>query len=378
MMSGTRNQFSLARVASITACASARQKSKFLSVMKYSVATISVLLYASIAAAQPKPNSARLQTPETMRASIAAPAAKRLLGEGRIALCLRDTAGRLQIFTIRPDGTDTKQLTFDGDNGIPAWSRDGTRITYSTIRSEGPWVAVMNADGSNQKLLAQGIASDWHPDGGRIAFSCGNQICVMDADGGNRKQVTHSDTFKARPAWSPDGKRMAFILLQNPGSRDDPKRSPGDPKPQIGIVNADGSGERLLTVEKRVNVHLGPGGSKTIIETAYDANAPAWSPVGDRIAFWSGIENQYGQIWTIRADGTGSRQLTDDPRHRNSDDPSWSPDGKKVLFSTARSGKGELWLMNADGSGQRRLSDIDAGPFPGRASWQPVKIGVNP
>ncbi len=295
----------------------------------------------------------------------AASAATRLTGEGRIALCLRDAGGRLQIFTIRPDGADRKQLTFDGDNGVPAWSRDGAKITYSTNRPDGPWIAVMDADGSDRTILAQGIASDWHPDGTRIAYTCGRQICVMDADGGRQEQITHSSSFKARPSWSPDGKRMTFILVQNPESRD-------SPKPQIGILNADGTGERLLTRKKRVNVRVEPNGSKTLLETAHDANAPSWSPAGDRIAFWSGIETQYGQIWTIRADGTGSRQLTDDPRHRNSDDPSWSPDGKKILFSTGRSGKNELWVMNADGSGQRRLSDIDADPFPGRASWQPV------
>jgi Tol biopolymer transport system component len=174
------------------------------------------------------------------------------------------------------------------------------------------------------------------------------------------------NTAKDAKPWSYDGKRMAFILIGKPGHRE-------DPQPQIGIVNADGSEERLLTKEKRENVRTGADGEKTLLETAYDANAPSWSPVDDRIAFWSGIENRYGQICVIRADGTGSKQLTDDPKHRNSDDPSWSPDGKKILFSTGRSGRNELWVMNADGSDERRVSDIDADPFPGRASWQPVK-----
>lgn len=285
---------------------------------------------------------------------------------GLIALCLRDESGRLQIFTMHADGTGKKQLTFEGQNGIPAWSRDGRKLTFSTVsRSDGPWVGVMEADGSNQKMLAQGLAPDWSPDGKKIAFHWDAQIWVINADGSGKVQITHSPTHKARPSWSPDGRQMVFILVQNPQSRD-------DPQPQIGIMNADGTNERLLTRERRVNVRVDPDGTQAVLETAYDANAPSWSPVADRIAFWSGIENQYGQIWTINADGSGSRQLTDDPSHRNSDDPSWSPDGAQVLFSTGRSGKNELWVMNADGSDQRRLSDIDAGPFPGRASWQPV------
>jgi TolB protein len=138
-------------------------------------------------------------------------------------------------------------------------------------------------------------------------------------------------------------------------------------------MNADGTNERILTTEKRVNVRREPDGTATVLETANEANAPAWSPVGNRIAFWSGIENRYGQVWTIHSDGTKSIQLTEDPTHRNSDDPSWSPDGKKILFSTGRSGRNELWVMDADGSNERKLSDIDAFPFPGRASWQPLR-----
>jgi len=292
---------------------------------------------------------------------------KKLTGEGLIALTLRTPDGRLQIFTIHPDGTGRKQMTFEGQNGVPTWSRDGRRMAFMSIRDNRVRVAVMKADGSDQRMLADGMVPDWSPDGSRIAFSSPDgQIWVMNADGSGQRQVTHSATFKARPSWSPDGKRMAFILIRNPGNHE-------DPQPQIGVVNADGSGETLLTSQKRVNVRVGPDGTRTVLETAYDANAPSWSPVDDRIAFWSGIENRYGQIWVIRADGTGSRQLTDDPSHRNSDDPSWSPDGRKILFSTGRSGRNELWVMNADGSEPRRLSDIDANPFPGRASWQPVK-----
>lgn len=300
---------------------------------------------------------------------------------GLIAFTLRDPAGRLQVFTQRPDGTDRRQLTFDGDNGRPDWSPDGTRIAFGHIEDgrRRSWVAVMDADGSNLRRLAEGSPDpDWSPDGTRIAFShpapapggkVGSQIWVMNADGSGPRQVTRSGTFKGGPSWSPDGTRMAFILVGNPGS-------PTDPRPQIGVMNADETGERVLTTGMRVNVRQDPAdGTVTVLETANDANAPAWSPVDDRIAFWSGIETQYGQVWTIRADGTGGAQLTEDPTHRNSDDPSWSPDGRLILFSTGRSGRNELWVMDAaDGRNERRVSDIDAGPFPGRASWQPVRL----
>lgn len=285
---------------------------------------------------------------------------------GLIAFTLRDQNGKLQIFTENLDGSNQKQLTFEGDNGRPDWSPDGKKITFGAHRDGKRYVGVMEADGSNQKLLTEGTAPDWSPDGKQIAFSADGQIWVMSADGSNKVQVTKSTTFKSGPSWSPDGKQMVFILSRNPGSRT-------DPKPQIGMMNSDGTNERILTTEDRTNVRTEPDGSVTVLETAHDANAPAWSPVEDKIAFWSGIETKYGQIWVINADGTGSKQLTADPTHRNSDDPSWSPDGKQILFSTGRSGRNELWIMDADGKNQRKLSDIEAYPYPGRATWQPVR-----
>jgi len=216
---------------------------------------------------------------------------------GLIALTLRDPSSQLQIFTIHPDGTGQKQLTFEGDNGRPAWSRDGEKIAYISHKDDHMFVAVMDADGSNQKMLCDGMAPDWSPDDRTIAFSRDGQIWTIDADGTNQRQITNSQTAKA---------------------------------------------------------------------------GPSWSHATNKIAFWSGIENRYGQIWVINSDGTGSRQLTDDPNHRNSDDPSWSPDDKKIIFSTGRSGRNELWIMDADGKNQKKLHDIDAAPFPGRATWQPA------
>jgi Tol biopolymer transport system component len=295
---------------------------------------------------------------------------------GLIAFTLRDQAGRLQIFTQKPDESNRRQLTFEGDNGRPDWSPDGKKIVFGSIRNNRSWIAVMDVDGSHQKSLAEGTSDpDWSPDGKQIAFThpsfstdgqVQSQIWVMNADGSNIRQVTHSNSFKGGPSWSPDGKQMVFILVKNPGS-------PNDPQPQIGIMNADGTNERVLTMKSRINVRRERDGTTTTLETANDANAPAWSPVDNRIAFWSGIETQYGQVWVIHSDGTKSVQLTEDPTHRNSDDPSWSPDGKKVLFSTGRSGKNELWVMDADGSNEKKVSDIDAMPFPGRASWQPIR-----
>jgi hypothetical protein len=286
---------------------------------------------------------------------------------GLIALTLRDRSGKLQIFTVQPDGAGKKQLTTEGHNGRPDWSPDGKKIAFMSIRDgKKPAIWVMNADGTEQKFLAEGFSPDWSSDGAKIAYaSFGNQIHVMDADGSNQRQITKSNTFKAGPSWSPDCKQMVFIQLKNPGSQT-------DFQPVIGIMNADGTKERILTTEERTNIKVNPGGKPTVLGTAKDANAPSWSPVGNKIAFWSGIEGAYGQVWTMNVDGTGSQQLTDAPKGTNNDDPAWSPDGKWILFGTNRGGKNELWVMDADGKNPARVSDLDAAPFPGKASWQPI------
>lgn len=279
---------------------------------------------------------------------------------GLIALTLKDRAGRLQIFTIHPDGTAERQLTFSDDNGRPAWSPDGRQIVYSSMRGNDVFVNIMNADGSNSRTLCQGEAPDWSPDGRKIAFSWQWSIWTIDPDGRNRQRIAGSATAKRGPSWSPDSRQIAFILIRHP-------MSPHDLKPQVGIMMADGSGERVLTQGHRMNVRIGPDGARTM-EPAEDANAPAWSPVSDEIAFWSGKEERGGDIWIIRADGSGARQLT---AAQPSDDPSWSPDGREILFSTGRNGRNELWVMDKDGRNQRKLHDIAAFPFPGRAAWQP-------
>ena len=137
-----------------------------------------------------------------------------------------------QIFTCELDGTRRKQLTFEGDNGRPGWSPDGKMITYAALRGRERWVGVMDADGANQKLLIHGAAPDWSPDGKRIAYATGGQIWVMNADGSENAQISHSATRKNNPSWSPDGKRMVFTIapMRNTSAAPRPKLEvPGTP-----------------------------------------------------------------------------------------------------------------------------------------------------
>jgi TolB protein len=285
---------------------------------------------------------------------------------GVIAFGCREPDGDLQICVARPDGSQRTQLTFEGQNGLADWSPDGRRLAFMAIRGERHSIGVMNADGSQVVLFAdEGVAPDWAPDGTTLAFARAGQIWTIGADGTGETPITSSPTFKVRPSWSPDGRQLAFMQLDNPSD-------PTDPQPRVGVMNADGSDEHILTTPDRTNTCIEADGSTRVLETAHDANAPSWSPIDDRIVFWSGIETRYGQVWTIRADGSASTQLSHETHHSNNDDPSWAPDGSKILFSTARSGTNELWVMDPDGANPMRLWAIDAAPFPGRGAWQPL------
>ncbi|MFQ5699730.1 MAG: hypothetical protein ACE5IL_15805 [Myxococcota bacterium] len=271
---------------------------------------------------------------------------------------------RQQIFTIAADGTGQQQLTFDGENFFPAWSRDGSKIAFSSTRTGATEIWVMDATGANATQITFATAGgnfipEWSPDGTRIAFaslldSVGHpEVWVMDSDGGNpiRLTVTPSNpslpTWSVHPTWSPDGQQLIFASTAS-GST------------QIWKMNADGSNQ--------VQITNGNGAQFP------DSNASEWSRDGSRVAFWSGFETQFGEVWSMNPDGSNRIRLTDTTDPLNSDNPVWSPDGSKILFDSNRAGPIELWVMDADGANPVPLVATSSGP----ASWQPILLTPQP
>lgn len=282
------------------------------------------------------------------------------LSKGLIAFPGRDAQGRQQLYTIKVDGTDRRQLTFENNNSMPSWSPDGARLVYVS-RTPAPNLTIMDRDGANKRTLVTGDAPDWGPND-QIAYTSADQtrltpgappaeIWVVDASGGTPRQVTSGGGHAGRvhPSWSPDGKRLVYMQLtpQNPATDDTSNGCPALPvRAELWIINADGTSPRLLTTTGFSNYNA----SGQRINSADDANAPDWSLAGDDITFWSGQEQCYGQVWRINADGSERTQLTRAPIPSHNDDPAWSPDGTKILFTTDRNGRPETWVMNADGT----------------------------
>ena len=270
---------------------------------------------------------------------------------------------RSEIHKMNPDGSAVTQLTTGTLDFQPTWSHDGRRIAFTSLRDElDPnncraagcnWeIYVMNADGSGETRLTNSPGSDsglsWSPDGTRIAFTTsrdGNsEIYTMNADGNGLVRLTNDPSDDASPQWSPAGDEISFER----GS-------------DTYFVRPDGTGERRL-----------------VSSGSFYNRSAVWSPDGQRLAF---VTYRLGQpqIHVINADGTGEIALTNDQADNDTygifnAEPTWSPDGRKVVFThrlcSVYCGGSQLQTINADGGGSRTaIVHLHAAAAP---DWQPL------
>src|SRR6266851_5751424 len=224
---------------------------------------------------------------------------------GKIAF-MSDRDGSEQIYVMNADGSNPTRLTNSpATDDQPAWSPDGTKIAFTSDRDGNTDIYVMNVDGSSPTRLTKygppwevGLAS-WSPDGTRIAYfeeicdpppdGCGGSTQIMNADGSDDHAVVAGGS---RPAWSPDGGRLAFGTGQ------------------IWVLSLDGSGHIQVIDPRDI------GGQH--IE-------PNWSPDGARIVFVSTgcFACTTWSIYVMNTDGSGVFRLTHSTGSDHS--PVWRP-----------------------------------------------------
>lgn len=175
---------------------------------------------------------------------------------------------------------------------------------------------------------------DGTPPTGRIAFACFikqiDQICLMNADGTGRQQLTSFPATAFYPSISPDGQTIFFSSKQSSGF-------------EIYSMNIDGGGVKRLTKN---------------IGSLY---APELSPDGERVVF----ANSGGGLWVMKPDGKNPHPIT----NKDDIDPTWSPNGKLISFASSRVGDRQLFVMNADGSNITQITNLDN--MGGRSTWSP-------
>jgi Tol biopolymer transport system component len=262
---------------------------------------------------------------------------------------------------------NAQKFEFASSNLFPAFSPRGklaTTIDFNGVDHAA--LSLMDADGGHAQRIfddksGMAFAPAWSPDGQWIAFGFGiffegrtkpARVMMMRADGSERRELTDGSANSGFPSFSPDGKQIVYRVL-------------GEREQGLRILSlADGS-IRALTTEPD--------------------NFPAWSPTGSVIEFTRAIDGAY-DIFSIRPDGADLRRLT--TAAGNDAHGVWSPDGKHIVFSSARLGfkdesplydppefqpYGELFIMNVDGSEQRPLTDNK--DEEGTPAWQPVLTG---
>lgn len=213
------------------------------------------------------------------------------------------------ICRINTDGAGLVHLTDDAVSaGDPAWSRDGTRIAFTSVRNRNIDIYAMRSDGSNLVRLTDHPADDrqptWGPGDAEIAFVTGRdgnaEIYTLDLQQATLTNVTRSLATESSPAWSPDGTKIAFVAFRD-GATD------------IYRMDADGSNRRQLTHTR--DTFGGPA----------RADDPAWSPDGRYIVFTRstyGSLASYSAIYVMLANGAGQVPITDSGKDSH---PSWGP-----------------------------------------------------
>ncbi len=279
-----------------------------------------------------------------------------------------------QIRTVPPEPGEThlanlRQITNGGENAEAYWSSDGKWITFQSTR-EGRTCDqqyVMKADGSQLKRISDGrgkATCGWFfPGGKRLFFSSSTahdsacpprpdpskgyvwpldkyDIFTVNRDGSNVKRLTNYDVYTAEGVLSPDGKQIVFTSLKD-GDLD------------IYTMKVDGTDVKRLT--NTLGYDGGPWWSPDGTKIVYRAHHPRDSvevkAYKDLLAQGL-IRPSKVELYVMNADGSDNRQVT--AVGGANFGPSWTPDGKKIIFASnfvaPRSGNFELYLVDAGAS----------------------------
>lgn len=293
------------------------------------------------------------------------------------------------IFVMGRTGEGVRRVTRGGFN--PAWSPDGAMLVYANERLglmplnwEGVselWVVSVEGGEARRLGSGDGVQPHWSPHGHRIVYQTrlGTEaqmdIMTIAASGGEPVPVLSDKATDWSPAWSPDG-RFIYFVSDRGGSMnlwrvpvdEGSGRARGEPEPVTTpapfvahpSLSADGRRLAFSSVLMRQNLQMASFDPETLTVAeprwlttgSRQWSSPDPSPDGTQVVFYS-RDLPEGDIYVIRADGTGLRQVTGDVAVDRV--PRWAPDGKRIAYFSNRDGQLDVWTVGADGSENHRV-----------------------
>lgn len=277
---------------------------------------------------------------------------------------VNELKGVKEIYLVDYDGHKSSLVQVTQFNSLclfPTWSPDGEYIAYSSYKNN--WCdafvqRVRNLGTGNQyRTLAEypgnNLAPRWNPSDSRemvisLSHKGNAEIFLINSDGKILKRLTTDASIDQSACFSPDGQQIVWSSDRAGGY------------PQLYIMDRDGGNVRRLTNLQGLR-----------------CDTPVWSPVrlGDdyRIAFYGHQGGPVGDIYIIRPSGEGAQQLTESGP--NNSNPTWSPDGMYLAYSSTRRGRAHIYMMQFNGlpplgsTEHLRLTEMEGNNL--SPSWSP-------